>query len=184
MDGDDFSRATRLGRAVAEAVVHASEGGEFNPITTALLIDQLVESSAGISSLPAILSLLEDLRATPLLISTRVEESCARVDQAAHGSESGMLDLHFGLVAQSAILRGETDPTKIVESFFRALIERYVIMGRGGLVEVHGARHIGRARELTESVVVAAAAEMIRRPNARHLRLVSGHRSFDRLPTA
>lgn len=57
VDGDDFSRSTRLGRAAAEAVVRASSGGApFDGFSTARMIDHFVELLGGIASLPSILS--------------------------------------------------------------------------------------------------------------------------------
>lgn len=177
MDGDDFSRATRLGRAVAEAVIGAgSDQTPFDGFTTARLIDHFVEVSGGIACLPCVLEILADLRSAPLLVGTRIDEACVRVDEAAHGPECGMLDLHLGLVAQSAILRGQTDAMAIMERFMCSFIERHVIMGRGGLVDIDGLRYIERARELTAPVARAAAAELIRRPDARRLGLARAYR--------
>lgn len=172
MDGDDFSRATRLGRTVAEGVISvAADDAPFDGFATAQLIDHFVEASGGVACLPRVLAILADLGSQPLLLATRVDEALERVNEAAHGPECGMLDLQFGLVAQSAILRGQTDPAAIVERFIRALIERHVIMGRGGLVDIDGLRHAERARELTGPVARAAVAELIRRPDAKRLGL-------------
>lgn len=177
MDGDYFSTAIRLGRAVAEAVVTAaSEGTPFDGFTAVRLIDHFIESSGGIAALPPVLEILEDLRATPLLIPTRIEEGCARVEAAAHRSDCGTLDLLLSKVVQSAINRGETEPSVILEAFTRSLIERYVIMGRGGLVDFDGLRYVERARELTGPMARAAAAELLRRPRAQRLGLARGYR--------
>lgn len=176
MDGDDFSRATRLGRAVADAVIRASSNEEpFDGFTTARLIDHFVQVSGGVVSLPGILAVLDDLSATPLLIATRIDEACARVNEAAHGPECGMLDMQLGLAAQSAILRGQTDARTVVEAFIGTFIDRHVIMGRGGLVDIDGSRYVERARELTAPIVRAAAAELIRRPNAQLLGLTRAY---------
>jgi hypothetical protein len=133
MDGDDFSRATRLGRAAAEAVVHAAENDEaFDGFTTARLIE---------------------------------------VDRAAHGPECGILELHLGAVTQSAILRGETDARPILERFFGLFIERHVITGRGGWLEIDGPRFVSKAREYMLPIVRSAAQKLLDRPNARVLGL-------------
>lgn len=176
MDGDDFSRATRLGCAAAEAVRAASSEAPFDGFATARLIDHFVALSGGIRSLPAILSVLEDLRCAPLLMPTQIDEACKRVNDVAHGPDCGMLDLHLGSVAQSAILRGQVDATTVIESFICSFVERHVIMGRGGLVEIVGLRHVERARELTAPIARRAAAELIRRPDAQLLNLARAYR--------
>jgi hypothetical protein len=176
VDGDDFSRATRLGRAVADAVIRSAENElPFDGFTTARLIDHFVDVSGGITSLGPILSILEDVRATPLLISTRIDEACARVNEAVHEQDCGMLDLQLGLVTQSALLRGETDALTIVERFCRAFIERYAIMGRGGLLEIDGPRYIARARELIAPIATTAANALLRRPDAQRLGLARAY---------
>ncbi|TMQ05626.1 MAG: hypothetical protein E6J91_40120 [Deltaproteobacteria bacterium] len=125
VDGDDFSRSTRLGRAAAEAVVRAASGdAQFDGFSTARLIDHFVELSGGIASLPSVLSVLGNLCSAPLLASTRADDACERVHEAAHGSECGMLDLQLCSVAQSAILRGQTDAATVLESFISAFIEQ------------------------------------------------------------
>lgn len=68
MDGDGFSRATRLGRAAAQAVGRAaSADAPFDGFSTARLIDHVVELSGGIASLPSILSVLGELGSAPRL---------------------------------------------------------------------------------------------------------------------
>jgi hypothetical protein len=87
-----------------------------------------------------------------------------------------MLDLHLGSIAQSAILRGQVDATSVIERFIYFFIERHVIMGRGGLVEIDGLRYVERAREFTAPIARRAAAELIRRPDAQLLGLARAHR--------
>jgi hypothetical protein len=172
MDGDDFSRVTRLGRTVAEGVIRvATNGAPFDEFPTRQLFDQLVEVSDGIPSLSPVLKLLSDWGSQPLLLLTRRDEAVERVNEIMHGPRCGMLDLQLGKVAQSAILRGQTDPAAIVERFLRALVERHVIMGRGGLVDIDGPRHVERARELTAPIAREAATKLIGRPNAKRLGL-------------
>jgi hypothetical protein len=177
MDGDDFSRATRLGRAAADAIMNAATtGAPFDGFATAQLIARFVESSGGVPSLPAILSVLGDLASQPLLVSTRTDEALAQINNAAHGTECGMLDLQLGLVVQSAILRGQVDPRPILERFIQALIERNVIIGRSGLAETYGLQYAESARDLTAPIVRAAADELLRRPDAKRLLLARSFR--------
>jgi hypothetical protein len=177
VDGDDFSTATRLGRNAVEAIRSAAiTGAPFDGFTTAQLIARFVELSGGIPSLPAVLSVLGDLASQPLLMSTRTDEALAQINNAAHGSECGMLDLQLGLVVQSAILRGQIDPRPILERFIHALIERNVIMGRSGLAETYGLQCAELARDLTAPIVRAAADELLRRPDAKRLLLARAFR--------
>jgi hypothetical protein len=177
MDGDDFSRATRLGRAAADAIMTAATtGAPFDGFATAQLIASFVESSGGIPSLPAVLSVLGDLASQPLWVPARTDEALAQINTVAHGLNCGMLDLQLGLVVQSAILRGEIEPRPILERFIQAFIERNVIMGRSGLVETHGLQYAESARDLTAPIVRAAADELLRRPDAKRLLLARAFR--------
>jgi hypothetical protein len=103
VDGDGFSRATRLGRTVAAGVISAAtDEAPFDGFSTAQLIDHFAEASGGVVCLPRVLEILADLGSQPLLLVTRVDEGLEHVNEAAHGPACGMLDLQPGLVAQSA----------------------------------------------------------------------------------
>jgi len=180
MDGDDFSRATRLGRAAVDAMwASISNGDPFDGFATGQLIDRFVGHAEGIPSLPNILSILADLAATPLLVQTRTDEAIERVNDATGVADGTMLDLQLREVVTSSLLRGEIDPRPIVERFFEAFIERNVIMARNGFVESHGLQHAQAARDLAAPLVRAAADELLRRPDAKRLGLT--REFFERL---
>lgn len=106
MDGDDFSRATRLGRMAAEAIWEAvANDAPFDGFTTGQLIDRFVEQAGGIPSLPGILALLTDLASEPLFLQARTEEGLARIAEMVRGPECTTLDLQMGHVVESALLR-------------------------------------------------------------------------------
>jgi len=172
MDGDDFSRATRLGRAAVDAMwTSISNSAPFDGFATAQLIDRFVGHADGIPSLPPILSILADLAATPLFLQTRTDEAIDRVNDAAGVADGTMLDLQLRDVVTSSLLRNEIEPLPILERFFEQFIERNVIMARNGFVESHGLQHAQAARELTAPLVRAAAEELIQRPGAKRLGL-------------
>jgi hypothetical protein len=70
MDGDNFSRATRLGRNAACAVLDAARGAPFDPFSAERLLDALIERAGGIPSLQVMLIGLADYRSPTLLIVT------------------------------------------------------------------------------------------------------------------
>lgn len=180
MDGDDFSRATRLGRTAVDAMwASISNGAPFDGFATGQLIDRFVGHADGIPSLPGILSILADLAATPLLLQTRTDEAIDRANDAAGVADGTMLDLQLRDVVTSSLLRNEIDPRPILERFFAEFIERNVIMARNGFVESHGLQHAQAARDLTAPLVRAAAAELLRRPDAKRLGLT--REFFERL---
>ena len=171
MDGDEFSKATRLARAAAAAVLDTVGGAVFDPFHIARFYEHIVQEAQGIKSLPAILRILDDLRLMPLLIPVRTEEACQRIADAAHGPACGMLDLVLERVAQRALLRGETDKTAMVEKFAQALTDRFVIAGRGGLIDMNGINYVQIAKSLMAPMARDAAQALVRKPNAIHLGL-------------
>lgn len=172
MDGDDFSRATRLGRTAVDAMwASISTGAQFDGFATGQLIDRFVGYADGIPSLPNVLSILADLAATPLLVQARTDEAIERINDATGVAECTMLDLQLRDVVTSSLLRNEIDPQPILERFIEQFIERNVIMARNGFVESHGLEHAQAARDLTAPLVRAAAEELIRRPDAKRLGL-------------
>jgi hypothetical protein len=180
MDGDDFSRATRLGRTAVAAIWDSiSNGAPFDGFATGQLIDRFVGHADGIPSLQPILTVLEGLAAEPLFIQAGIADAIDRVDDAAAVADATMLDLQLRDVVTSSLLRNEIDPRPILERFFAEFIERNVIMARNGLVESHGLQHAQAARDLIAPLVRAAAAELLRRPDAKRLGLT--REFFERL---
>jgi hypothetical protein len=172
MDGDDFSRATRLGHIAAESAWEAIvNDAPLDGFATGQLIDRFVEHAGGIPSLPSILALLADLASKPLFVQARADEALARITEAVHGSECSTLDLQLGQVVESAVLRNQIDPQPILQRFFQGFIERNIIMSRGGFVETYGLQHARAAQALTAPIARAAADEMLRRPGAKRLGL-------------
>jgi hypothetical protein len=171
VDGDEFSKAPRLARAAAEAVLATVRGAVFDPFHIARFYEHIVQEAQGIKSLGVILKVFDDLRSMPLLIPARTEEACGRIEDAGHGSDCGMLDLILVGVAQSALLRRETDKTAMVEKFAQAIADRFVITGRGGLIDMNGISYVQIAKSLMSPIMRDVARELVRRPNAINLGL-------------
>jgi hypothetical protein len=172
MDGDDFSRAHRLGRMAAEAIWETvSSNAPFDGFATGQLIDRFIAHAGGIPSLKDVLAILADLASQPLFVQTRTEEALAQINDAVHGPGCTPLDLQLGQVVASAILRNEIAPQPILERYVQGFIERNVIMARGGFVETYGLQHIDGTRDITLPIARAAAEELIRRPDAKQLGL-------------
>jgi hypothetical protein len=71
MDGDDVSRATRLGRMAAEAIWETvASDAPFDRFATGQLIDRFIAHAGVIPSLPGILAILADLASQPLFVET------------------------------------------------------------------------------------------------------------------
>lgn len=180
MDGDDFSRATQLGRTAVGALWDSiSSDVPLDGFSTVQLIDRFVGHADGIPSLPRILSVLAELATEPLFAHSRIDEAIERVNEAGRGPECSMLDLQLCDIVASALVRNQVDPRPILIRFFEAFIERNVIMARNGLVETHGLRHAQAARSLTSPIARAAADELLRRPDAKRLGLT--REFFERL---
>jgi hypothetical protein len=172
VDGDDFSRVTRLGRVAADAIwATVTNDAPFDGFATGQLVDRFIEQAEGIPSLPGTLAILADLASEPLFLQTRSDEALARLNAAAQGPECTMLDLQLGHVVESAVIRSVIDPQTVLERFVQDFIERNVIMARGGFVETYGLEHAERARDVVAPIARAAAEELLRRPDAKRLGL-------------
>lgn len=172
MDGDDFSRVTRLGRVAAEDIwATVANDAPFDGFATGQLIDRFIAHAGGVPSLPGTLAILADLASQPLFVQARAEEALARINEGTHGPECTTLDLQLGQVVESAVLRNVIDPQSILERYIQEFIERNVIMARAGFVETYGLEHAARAREVVAPVARTAAEELLRRPDAKRLGL-------------
>ncbi|HEU4728649.1 MAG TPA: hypothetical protein VFT22_12185 [Kofleriaceae bacterium] len=90
MDGNDFSRVTRLGRAAADALIHtATTGAPFDGFATDHLIARFVGSSGGIPSLLH----RPDAKRLPLVGAFRIDENSNLRPRDPHPAKEGPLDL-------------------------------------------------------------------------------------------
>ena len=178
VDGDIFGAVTKLGRNAAEGLVLAVQGGLWDPFLAARCIEVLVTKADGIKSLPAVVDLLHSLQASPLLASTMVEDSLDRIDGAVRAARGTVLDLMLRSVVHRKLLQGDYDPRSVLQQFCAELLDRAIVSGRDGFLELEGG---GRARRVEAMAVLApvaaqAAACLDARPDAKRLGLTRGSR--------
>lgn len=175
MDGDVFGAVSRVGRNAADALVRAVDGGNWDPFPASRCLDILIKKTNGVSSLPAVLQVLADLKAAPLFASLR-DLAADRIDKAVSQSQhTTILDLQLRAVAQSFVLQGRYDAAEIVTQFCRQLLDRAIITSRGGFIELVGARRIGAAAAYLGPIAEQAAEVLLARPDAKLLHLARRH---------
>ncbi|HEX8795226.1 MAG TPA: hypothetical protein VF765_29965 [Polyangiaceae bacterium] len=177
MDGDIFGAVTRLGRDAAEGVARAVHGDAWDPFLATRCIEVLVEKAEGIRSLPAVLEVLRTINATPLLASVLVESSLERVDDAVREANGTELDLILRSSVQRSLLRGEYQPGGILQRFCAELLDRSIISGRGGFLELanDGQARRDEAMAILAPVAARAAQVLEARPDAKRLGLSRQH---------
>lgn len=176
MDGDIFGAVTRLGRAAAEAVAHALDGGEWDRFSAFRCLDVLHAEAGGLPTLPGVLRELEDLRSAPLLAHTQREAALGRINHV-HVNTDGVttLDLILRSAAERSVLSGEYEPVQVLERYFGAVLDGAILSPRGGYFEIEGYGRQEEARLLLAPIAALAAETLARRPEARRLRLAQPH---------
>jgi hypothetical protein len=173
VDGDIFGAVTRLGRDAAEGLARAVHGDVWDPFLAARCLDVLVEAANGIPSLRGILRELRNLQASPLLARTLVESSLEGIGDSVRTTNGSLLDLMLRSVAERSVLRGEYQPRRVLGWFFTELLDRAIISGRGGFLELEqgGQARRGEALSILARVASEAAAALEARPDAKRLGL-------------
>jgi hypothetical protein len=176
VDGDIFGAVTRLGRAAADAVVRALEGGRWDPFFAAHCLDDLHVKAGGIPTLPGVLRILEGLRATPLLAHSQREAAIERLNDV-HRNTAGVttLDLMLRAAAEKSIWSGEYDSVRVLERYCQSALDATIMSPRGGYLETQGHARKEDARTLLAPIAAAAAETLARRPAARRLGLAQPH---------
>ena len=176
MDGDIFGAVTRPGRAAAEALSRALEGGKWDPFFAANCLDILHAQAGGVPTLPGVLAVLEDLRSEPLLAHSQREAAIERIN-SVHRNTAGVttLDLMLRSAAEKLIWRGEYNPVRVVESYSQAALDAAIMSPRGGYLEIEGHGRKEGARLLLAPIAAAAAEILVKRPAARRLGLAPPH---------
>ncbi|HVZ31572.1 MAG TPA: hypothetical protein VG963_04055 [Polyangiaceae bacterium] len=170
MDGDIFSKVTKLGAGAADALLRAAEGGPWDPFCARRALDVLVSAADGIQSVPMVLEALRKLSSAPLLATAVREHACREIASARLNAPS-TLDLILQKLAQSCILRGEYDPRTVLERFSERLLDRTVVSARGGLGERASTGVVEFSRELLRPIARDAADVLVARPTAKRLGL-------------
>lgn len=176
MDGDIFGAVTRLGRAAAEAVAHALDGGGWDRFSAFRCLDVLHAKAGGLPTLPGVLRELEDLRSAPLLAHSQRETALGRINHV-HVNTDGVttLDLILRSAAERSVLSGEYEPVQVLERHFQAVLDGAILSPRGGYFEIEGYGRQEEARLLLAPIAALAAEILARRPEARRLGLAQPH---------
>lgn len=178
MDGDIFGAVSRLGRDAADGVVRAIRGDFWDPFLATRCIDVLIAEANGIPSLQPILEVLDELQKSPLLAPALVESSINRIVGAVREARgTTILDLVLRSVVERSILRGQYEPLGVLNLFCAELLEKSIISGRGGFLELADVEHAHRhqAMKLLAPVITQAAQRLAARPNAKRLGLSQQH---------
>lgn len=141
MDGDIFGAVTRLGRAAADAVVRALEGGKWDPFFAAHCLDDLHAKAGGVPTLPGVLRILEGLRAAPLLAHSQREAAIERLNDV-HRNAVGVttLDLMLRAAAAKSIWSGEYDSVRVLERYCQSALDATIMSLRGGYLRPRATR--------------------------------------------
>lgn len=180
VDGDIFGAVTRLGRDAAEGVALAVGGAVWDPFLAARCLDVLVSEANGIPSLPGIMRELRGLQDAPLLANTLVEISLDRIGEAVRDANGTILDLMLRSAAERCVLRGQYEAREVLETFCTELLDRAIISGQGGFLELDGGP--GRrddALSLLRRVAAEGAAVLEARPDAQRLGLARLHANLE-----
>jgi hypothetical protein len=175
VDGDVFGRVTKLGRAAADAVARAVSGKSWDPFHASRCLDTLITAAGGIPSLVNVIAEFAGLRSAPLLARLQIEGASQRIHEASRQPGYTELDLILRSTAERFLRRGEFAVRPMLEGFFRQLLDRAVLMGRAGFMEVYGPSQLEEARAMLAPVASAAAAALEARPTAKRLGLARAH---------
>lgn len=179
MDGDVFGAVSRVGRNAADALVRAVDGGVWDPFPASRCFDILINKANGVPSLPAVLRVLAELKASPLFAVLR-DFAADRIDEAVRSAaQTTILDLQLRAVAQSCVLQGRYDPSDILTQFCGQLLDRAIVTPRGGFIELVGAQRVGAAGEYLRPIAEQAAQVLLARPEAKRLQLARRHAQID-----
>ena len=174
VDCDVFGKASRLGRAAADALVIALDGGSWDSFHAAKAIDVVVAAAGGIPSLPLVLSELDRLERNPLLAKAMRPDVLDRIDDGCR-SAGGVLDSMLMRAAQAAVLRGDHDAHAVLSQLFRDVLDRAIVTPRGGLIDQVGPARSRRANRMLAPLASKAAGRLLARPDAKRLSLARAH---------
>jgi hypothetical protein len=95
VDGDVFSKVARPGRAAADAVMRALDGGMFDPFCAALCLDKLIAAAEGVPSLPGVLREVRTPDALPLFAGVLRENTGQRIASAVANAKGVVAPFFF-----------------------------------------------------------------------------------------
>lgn len=159
-------------------MMSAVNGGEWNPALLDQLLDRLL--SGGLRSLDSVLRVLRSAAAQPLLLQLPEQREvwCRAVDDAVrHGNK---LDLIVGKHSKVGLLNSSPDPWQCVTAALREMLDRVVLEGKKGLLQIYGAARLAETRPsllaIAEPELSRAASKLVARPSIKRLKLAAKHR--------
>lgn len=165
VDRDEFSRATRLGRVVAQNLAAALAGGAWY----AFPADQFLERvfARPVPTLEPILSVIRDLESPSLFDPT--ERALEEIDRIVAASAQSTPDLVLKREAQRQVLSGSPpSEERLVRDLCMSELLRHAVDGRGGLRDTCGAGYVHERlrtiRNYLEPSASRAAARLLRSP--------------------
>lgn len=181
-DWDVFARITKAGRKARAAMESALDGGDLDEGQFARLLDQVVQSAAGIPTA----NLARKVLAAAELARESADSSNANqflrrcqdeLRMAARAPGTSILDLMLEDRVRRAVFAGQVGERGVLADFFTDCLIRGTFDCRGGLVErlavpakdVELAR--SRARGLVASVAQEAAATLQAKGRVKNLGL-------------
>jgi hypothetical protein len=129
-----------------------SKAGAWDPFLSARCIEVLIAKAEGIRSLP------------PVMVESAVE----RIGDAVREAKGTELDLMLRSAAQKSLLQGAYEPRAVLQRFCAELLDRSIISGRGGFLELTdgGPARSGEAMAILAPVAAQAAQCLEARPDA------------------
>jgi len=201
-DCDVFSSAGRWGRAAAATLAGAlpDEGADLGNEAPPDLWTQLerhlnvaMKAADGLGMLSGLLSMLKQQQAAKIQLSFLTDQTMEgrllQIERLERADGHSALDMYLSRAARREILHGRLDAPAIVRNFVIDYCLGTIVYGRRGMIETHGAAWVDRQVESVRSQLtpfsVAAASELLARPDARLLRVEApaGVPPFDALTT-
>jgi hypothetical protein len=110
-----------------------------------------------------------------------IERAVQSVGDAVRSAKGTVLDLLLRSVAERSILRGEHDLRRMLTQFCLELLDRVILSGRAGFLELElgGHARLNEALSILAPVAAQAAACLEARPDAKRLRLTRQHAQLE-----
>jgi len=181
VDGDIFGHVSKLGRDAAEGVARAVHGEPWDDFLAARCLEVLISKADGIKALLAVVDILRGLQSAPLLAPTMIERAVESVGDAVRTARGTILDLMLRSVAQRCILQGEHEPRRVLSQLCVELLDRAILSGQGGFLELElgGRARRNQALSILARVAAQAAACLEARPDAKRLGLTRQHAQLE-----
>jgi len=156
-------------------------------------LNAAMKAAGGLGMLSGLLSMLKHQQAPEIQLSFLTDQTTegrlVQVERLERTDGHSVLDMYLSRAARREILRRRLDAAAIVRNFVIDYCLGTIVYGRRGMIETHGAAWVDRQVESIRTQLtpfsVAAASELLARPDAKLLRVEPpvGAPSFDALTT-